>query len=233
MQLASGFAEVNGNQIHASAVIGPHVRLGTGNTISPGVVLAGNITIGDDNWLGAHVIIGSPPEMRGHPHLANWIEDASGAGVSIGSRNILRGGVQVHGGLYEQTRLENDLFIMNQVYIAHDCYLGDGVTMASSVAIGGHVHLGVRANLGLGTVVHQRRRIGGLTMVGMGSVVTRDLQPFVKAFGNPCRVQGVNTVGMERAGISSDVVARVVADVAAGNADGWGDVGELASYVMS
>jgi UDP-N-acetylglucosamine acyltransferase len=40
-------------------------------------------------------------------------------------------------------------------------------------------------------------------MVGMGSVVTRDIPPFAKAFGNPARVRGVNVVGMTRMGHSS------------------------------
>jgi UDP-N-acetylglucosamine acyltransferase len=79
--------------------------------------------------------------------------------------------------------------------------------MASGVLLGGHVVVGDRANLGLGTVVHQRRVIGPDAMVGMGSVVTRDLPPFARAFGTPARVHGVNAVGMGRQGISTADVA--------------------------
>jgi len=228
-----GFALVDGNHIHDTAVVGRNARLGTGNVIGPGAVLAGDLTIGDDNWFGAHVVIGCPPEMRGHPHTPDWIDEGDGLGVTIGSRTVLREGAQVHGGLYERTRVGDDVFLMNQVYIAHDCQLADGVTMASTVAVGGHVHVGPRANLGLGTVVHQRRRIGGLAMVGMGSVVTHDLPAFVKAYGNPCRVQGVNTVGMQRAQISDEHVARVIADVAAGEDSGWTSFPELAGFVLA
>ena len=79
---------------------------------------------------------------------------------------------------------------MNKVYVGHDGDIGDGVTMASSVTLGGHVVVGDRANLGLGAIVHQRRVIGPGVMLGMGSVVTRDVPPFAKAFGNPARVRG-------------------------------------------
>ena len=90
---------------------------------------------------------------------------------------------------------------MNKVYVGHDGDIGDGVTMASSVTLGGHVSVGDKANLGLGAIVHQRRVIGPGVMLGMGAVVTRDVPPFAKAFGNPVRVQGVNTVGMTRQGL--------------------------------
>ncbi len=233
MFTSHGFVQIEGNQIHSTAVVGPHVRLGTGNVVGPGVVLAGLLTIGDDNWLGAHVVIGCPPEMRGHPHTVDWIDSGDGLGVRVGSRNVLREGAQVHAGLHEQTCLGDDIFLMNQVYIAHDCQLSYGVTMASNVALGGHVHVGAKANLGLGTVVHQRRTIGGLAMVGMGSVVTRDLPAFVKAYGNPCKVHGVNTVGMDRAGIPADLVARVVKDVASDNDADWSGIPGLSPYLAA
>ena len=53
------------NHIHPSVVIGPGVEIGTGNTIGPGTVLLGPLTLGDDNWIGPLVAIGTPGEMRG------------------------------------------------------------------------------------------------------------------------------------------------------------------------
>ena len=128
---------------------------------------------------------------------------------------MIREGAQIHQGWKTQTRLGDDAFIMNQAYVAHDCHLADGVTLASSVLLAGHVNLGLGANLGLGTVVHQRVQIGAGSMVGMGSVVTHDVPPFAKAYGNPARVHGVNSVAMERQGMSRrsiDQVAVVYSD---------------------
>jgi UDP-N-acetylglucosamine acyltransferase len=45
-------------------------------------------------------------------------------------------------------------------------------------------------------------------MVGMGAIVTRDVKPFSKSFGNPCRIQGVNVVGMERFGLSKTEIVQ-------------------------
>jgi UDP-N-acetylglucosamine acyltransferase len=107
---------------------------------------------------------------------------------------------------------------MNKVYVGHDGEIGDGVVVASSVTMGGHVSVGDNANLGLGAIVHQRRVIGPGVMLGMGSVVTRDVPPFAKSFGNPARVQGVNTVGMTRQGLDVADAERLAELYAAGTA---------------
>jgi UDP-N-acetylglucosamine acyltransferase len=198
------------NSIHPTALIAPDVQLGVDNHIGPHVIIDGPTVIGNGNWIGAGVIIGAPPEVRSflHPlHSAGKL----GNGIVIGDRNVIRECVQVHQGWQGQTILGHDLFIMNQCYVAHDCTLEDEVTLASSVLLAGHVRVGRGANLGLGTSVHQRRYVGERAMVGMGSVVTRDIPPFAKAYGNPARVSGANTVGMERAGLGSETVAATVA----------------------
>ncbi|TFD67296.1 acyl-ACP--UDP-N- acetylglucosamine O-acyltransferase [Cryobacterium ruanii] len=196
------------NSIHPTAIVGPYVTLGTGNTLGPFTVVGGVVDIGNNNWIASGVSIGCPPEVRSFPHM-NWVESSDGPGVSIGSDNVFREGVQIHGGWRDRTRLGSRLFVMNQAYVAHDCVVEDDVTLASGVAIGGHVRIGRASNLGLGTTVHQRRVIGALAMVGMSSVVTRDIPPFMKAFGSPCRPKGVNTVGLARAGLSAQTVAQI------------------------
>lgn len=194
------------NQIHPTAVIGPRVRLGSTNVIGPFAVLIGDVELGSGNWVGAHVVIGAPPEVRSFDHGADPV-DPGGAGVVVGDGNVLREGVQVHSGWHEPTRVGSRAFIMNQSYVAHDAEVGDDVTLASGVRLGGHVRLGRGANLGLGTTVHQRAVVGAFAMIGMSSVVTRDVAPFVKAFGNPCRAKGWNEAGMSRAGFSEADIA--------------------------
>ncbi len=204
------------NTIHATAVIGDGVVLGERNVIGPHAVLLGPLEVGDDNWIGPGVTIGTPPEVRGVPHGAQW-DAPAGSGVVIGSRNVLREHVLVHQGWAGRTVVGDDCFIMNKVYVAHDTVLGDRVTLASTVTMGGHVRVGAGANIGMGAVVHQRRVVAPGAMVGMGAVVTRDVPPFSLVYGTPARIQGANVVGMSRAGVPDDAVEAVRAAYARGD----------------
>jgi UDP-N-acetylglucosamine acyltransferase len=204
------------NAIHPSAVVGPEVVLGSGNVIGPGVVLLGPLVVGDDNWFGAHSVIGAPAEIRGIDHGAAWDGQVVGTGLTIGSRNVFREYVTIHQGHYATTQVGSDCYIMNKVYVGHDGTVEDGATMASSVTLGGHVTVGAGANLGMNCVVHQRRVIGPGAMVGMGSVVTRDLPPHAKAYGNPCRVRGANTVGMTRGGLPEEAASALASAYGSG-----------------
>jgi UDP-N-acetylglucosamine acyltransferase len=197
------------NSIHASAQLIGDVTLGTGNTIGPLVVIIGPVRIGDNNWIGTGSVIGAPPEVRDWPHPRDAAALSSGRGIDIGDGNIIREHVQIHQGWHEITRVANETFIMNQCYLAHDSQVEDSVTLASSVLLAGHVRIGTAANLGLGTSVHQRRYIGDGVMIGMGSVVTRDVPPFSRAFGNPARLHGANRVGMRRLGIPDATIDSV------------------------
>lgn len=197
------------NSIHPTAILSGTVVLGDRNVIGPHVVIFGPAIIGDDNWIGAGVVVGAPPEVRSFRHESDFSSDGSTAGTIIGNRNVLREYVQVHGGWKDNTRIHDDTFIMNQSYVAHDSIVHDGVTMASGVRLAGHSTIHTLANLGMGTLVHQRRLIGAGAMVGMGSVVTRDIPPFAKAYGSPARIRGINAVVLDRLGAESELTEQL------------------------
>jgi UDP-N-acetylglucosamine acyltransferase len=203
------------NEIHPSAVIGPDVELGDGNVIGPFVVISGRVLIGDRNWIGAGAVLGAPPEVRSFIHPSVYRGDPS-PGVRIGSDNVIREHAQIHQGTHSPTSIGDGCFLMNQIYVAHDGTVGEAVTLASSVLLAGHVTIEARANLGMGAKVHQFRRVGAGAMVGMGSVVTRDIPPFAKVYGSPSRVHGVNRIGLERLGASARVVDAIDAEYRAG-----------------
>ena len=207
------------NTIHPTAIIGDSVVIGTGNTIGPYAVILGNVKIGNDNWIGSHAAIGGPAEIRGADLPASWQMRGEHGQISIGNNTVVRESCVIHAGYFSGTRIGDDCYIMNQAYVAHDCTLGDQVTLSSHVALGGHVAVQKGANLGMGAVVHQRRVIGAMCMIGMGSVVTRDINPYSKAFGNPARVMGSNRVGMERAKFDDDLIHKITSALDSADVD--------------
>lgn len=172
------------------------VELGEQVTIGPFCYLKGPLSIGNNTEIGAGCVIGTEAEHR--------MRELNGS-VSIGNNVIIKEGVVIHRGTEKYVTLIDDgCYIMNQSYIAHDCTLGQGVILSSNVCLAGKVHLLRGCNLGMGVLVHQYVTIGGYCMIGMGSVVTKDVLPFSTVYGNPAALKKWNTYKFGELGISEN-----------------------------
>ena len=80
--------------------------------------------------------------------------------------------------------------------LGHDVVLEDFVTLSQYVNLSGSVHNGEGNYIGTGTVIRDEVTIGKNCIIGMGSLVTRDIPDNVVAYGSPCRVVRENTDGI-------------------------------------
>ena len=109
------------NNIDPTVVIRGKVEMGTGNEILPYSVLIGPLTIGDNNYIGPHVTIGTPGEDTRNPRY-----DSSECRIEIGSDNIIREYTAIQKpGYRDVTRLGNKCFLMNGTHVAHDVIVED------------------------------------------------------------------------------------------------------------
>lgn len=181
------------------AVVGPGVRVGRGTEIQAHAIVERDTDIGRDCLIGYGAVLGSAPQdvhYRDEP-----------TGVSVGDATRIREYVTVHRGTGAagNTRVGSRCFLMAYVHVAHDCVIGDDVVLANAVQLAGHVAVGHHAWIGGQTPVHQFVRIGEYAFVGGGSRVPQDVPPFGSVAGIPLRLLGINSVGLRRAGFSSDV----------------------------
>jgi UDP-N-acetylglucosamine acyltransferase len=98
---------------------------------------------------------------------------------------------------------------MAYVHLAHDCQIGSHTILANNVTLAGHVIIEDHAILGGATLVHQFCRIGAHAFTAGGSVVLRDVPPFVMAGGNSAQPHGINSEGLKRRGFDVGAIESI------------------------
>lgn len=161
------------------------------NNIHPTAIIGKNVELGDNNIIGAYCVIGGPY------WTAN--KDMCNGKVYIGNNNTIVHGVVILSPFRtEETVIGDWNEIYSQCFIGHDAKIGNHVIMTAGCRLAGVVKIYDYVNLGVGTKIHQRKVIGEGAMLGMGSVVIRNVLPYDKVVGVPAISKGYNTVGMER-----------------------------------
>lgn len=186
-------------EIGPFSVIGKNVKIDNGNIIKNNVTIAGNTTIANNNVIFPNAVIGSEPQ-----DLKYYGEQTK---LIIGSNNVVRECVTINTGTENgggETLIGNNNFFMACSHIAHDCIIEDNVLIANGVLLGGHVKIEKYAKLmGLAGIqpfvtIGQHSYVGGLARI------VQDVPPYMIIEGNPAKVRQVNTIGLERAGLSQD-----------------------------
>ena len=104
------------------------------------------------------------------------------------------------------TRVGNRGNFLAYSHIAHDCVVEDDVIFSNNGTLAGHVLVQEYAIIGGLTAIHQFCRIGKHAITGGCSKIVQDVPPFMIADGNPAVVRGINVVGLERRGVSAEII---------------------------
>ncbi|HEV3287157.1 MAG TPA: acyl-ACP--UDP-N-acetylglucosamine O-acyltransferase [Steroidobacteraceae bacterium] len=186
------------------SVIGAQVRIGPRSVIGPHAVISGPTTLGADNRVFQFASIGDAPQdkkYRGEPTL-----------LEIGDRNVFRECCTINRGTAGDkgvTRIGDDNLFMAYSHVAHDCVIGANTVFANCASLGGHVEIGDWVILGGLTAVHQFTKIGAHAFLGGGSILSRDVPPYVMVAGNPAVPHSINSEGLKRRGFTEEQVRNV------------------------
>ena len=189
-----------GVEVGPGAIIGPQCELGDGCIIAPHAVLERNVKLAARVKVGIGSVLGGDPQDLKFKGEETWVE--------IGEGTTIREYLTINRGTAQsfKTTVGKGCFLMSYVHLAHDCHLGDGVIISNATQLAGHVTIGDRAILSGLTAVHQFVKIGRFSFVGGASRVAKDVPPYTKAVGNPVKLYGLNSVGLQRNGFPEDVV---------------------------
>ena len=204
--------------IHPTAIVSPNARLGSGVTVGPGVIIGDGCDVGDECVLeprsvlernvrlaagvrvGIGTVLGGDPQDLKFQGEETWVEIGEGTRIREYT-TINRGTSQSF-----RTTVGKNCFLMSYVHLAHDCHLGDGVIISNGTQLAGHITIEDRAILSGLVAVHQFVKIGKHSFVGGCSRVAKDVPPFLKAVGNPVKLYGLNSVGLQRSGFDENVI---------------------------
>lgn len=208
--------------IHPLTYIHPEAKIGPNVTIDPFTTVHKNVEIGEGTWIASNVTI-----MEG-ARIGKNCKIFSGAVISaipqdlkykgedtktiIGDNCTIRECVTINRGTLDRkkTQIGNNCLIMAYSHIAHDCIVGDNCIFANNTTLAGHITVGDHVILGGLTAVQQFVRIGSYSFVTGGSLVRKDVPPYIKAAREPISYAGVNSVGLKRSGYTTEKINHIL-----------------------
>jgi len=156
--------EIDGNHVHRTAIIYPNVKLGTGN------------------WIGAYSVIGSNGEIRGKD------QKLFKGNVTIGDNNVISEHVTIQRPFeFRTTYIGDNNIIMAHSHIGHDVKVLDNCEICTGVIIGGHTIVESGVKIKLGCTLRNRLRVGSNSLIGLGSVVVKDVEKDTVVYGVPAK----------------------------------------------
>jgi UDP-N-acetylglucosamine acyltransferase len=209
--------------INPTAVIDTTANLGQGVSVGHYSIIGANVELGDDTWIGPHVVIKGPTRIGRSNKIFQFssigddpqdkkYKDDSESILEIGDGNVIREycsinrGTQLGGG---RTVIGNDNWIMANVHIAHDCIVGNQTIFANYSALAGHVKIDDFVIMGGYSGVHQFCHVGRNCFTAVASVVVKDVPPFLMISGNTAKPYGLNREGLKRNGYSKETIEQL------------------------
>ncbi len=208
--------------IHPHTYIHPNARLATNVKVDPFTVIHQDVEIGEGTWIGSNVTImewariGKNCRIFPGAVLAATPQDLKFEGeysnIEIGDGTTIREFVTINRGTKDRgkTSVGKNCLIMAYSHLAHDCMVGNNVIMSNNVQMAGHVTVGDWAIIGGVSAVHQFVSIGQHAFVSGGSLVSKDVPPYIKAARTPLSYAGVNSVGLKRRGFNIDRINHIL-----------------------
>jgi len=203
------------------AYVHPGAKIAKNVVIEPFTTIHNNVVIGEGSWIGSNVTI-----MEG-ARIGKNVSIFPGAVISaipqdkkfededtvteIGDNTTIRECVTINRGTSDRnkTKVGKNCWIMAYCHIAHDCIVGDNCVFSNNSTLAGHITVGDYVVLAGMAAVQQFCSIGQHAFITGGSLVRKDVPPYVKAAREPLSYVGINSVGLRRRGFDTEKIREV------------------------
>ena len=203
------------------AFVHPGAKIAQNVVIEPFATISNNVIIGEGSWIGPNVTImegariGKNCKIFPGAVISAIPQDLKFKGeettAEIGDNTTIRECVTINRGTNSRmkTKIGTNCFIMAYSHIAHDCAVGDHCIFSNNSTLAGHINVGNHVTLAGMTAVHQFVTVGDHAFIAGGSLVRKDVPPFVKAAREPLSYVGINSVGLRRRGFSAEKITEI------------------------
>jgi len=204
------------------AYVHPEAKVADNVVIDPFVSVAKNVEIGKGTWIGSNVTImegariGENCKIFPGAVISAVPQDLKFAGedtiVEIGNNTTIREYVTINRATVARgvTSVGNNCLLMAYSHIAHDCFIKNNVIIGNACQVAGEVEIDDFAILSASVLVHQFVHIGAHVMISGGSLVRKDIPPYVKAAREPISYVGINSVGLRRRNFDTDRINEIL-----------------------
>ncbi len=196
-------------KIADNVVIEPFVTIDKNVVIEEGTRIGSNVTILEGAHIGKNCKIFPGAVIAAVPQDLKFKGEKSL--VRIGDNTTIRECATINRGTAAKgiTEVGNNCLIMAYAHIAHDCSVGNNCIITNACQLAGEVVVEDYAILGGMTAVHQFCHIGRHAMIQGGSLIGKDVPPYVKAGRLPLAYAGVNSIGLRRRGFENDKINEI------------------------
>ncbi len=197
------------------AYVHPGAKIAKNVVVEPFTTIHNNVVIGEGTWIGSNVTImegariGKNCSIFPGAVISGVPQDLKYKGedttTEIGDNTTIRECVTINRGTIDRmkTVIGKDCLIMAYCHVAHDCIVGDHCIFSNNTTLAGHITVGDNVILAGMVAVHQFCSIGNHAFVTGGTLVRKDVPPFVKAAREPISYVGINSVGLRRRGFET------------------------------
>lgn len=202
--------------------IHPNAQIASNVVIEPFAIIHEDVIIEEDCNIGSHAVIMPGTRLKkgckifpgavigGIPQDLKFVGEYST--VEIGENTTIREFVTINRGTKDKeiTKIGSNCLIMAYSHIAHDCIIGNNCVFSNNTTLAGHIEIGDYVVLAGLVAVQQFIKIGSHAFVTGGSLVRKDVPPYVKAAREPLSYVGVNSIGLKRRGFSTETINHIM-----------------------
>jgi UDP-N-acetylglucosamine acyltransferase len=207
--------------IQPLAYIHPQAKIADNVVIEPFVTIHKDVVIGEGTWIGPNVTImdgariGRNCRIFPGAVISAIPQDLKFAGevttAEIGDNTTIRECVTINRGTKDRwkTVVGKNCLIQAYCHVAHDCVVGDNCIFSNNTTLAGHITIGDYVVLAGMVAIHQFVKVGSHAFVTGGSLVRKDIPPYVKAAREPLSYVGINSVGLRRRGFTAEQINEI------------------------